>query len=51
MTRQWNIENEWQNDFDDSVYLNREAEKDTVCTGILRTLSKYESKEEFEKDQ
>ena len=50
MTRKWNVEDEWSNYYDDSVYLNRESDKDTVCNGILRTLSKYESKEDFEKD-
>lgn len=48
--RQWYFEDDWLNEYEDAIFLDRESPKDLVCAGILKALSRYNSKEEFQND-
>lgn len=48
--RQWYFEDDWLNEYEDAIFLDRESPKDLVCAGILKALSGYNSKEEFQND-
>lgn len=45
--RQWYFEDDWLSEYEDAVFLDRESPKDLVCAGILKSLSQYNSKDEF----
>lgn len=45
--RKWYYDENWLSEYEDAVFLDRESPKDIICAGIMKALSRYESKEEF----
>lgn len=46
-SRQWQLNHEWLDEYEDAIFLDRESPKDLVCAGILKVMAKYNSREEF----